>query len=94
MNVEVEGANRPVFCDAKRDNGRNGVTKNRTYIHLAIGRRADEEDKPPLNAGSKPLNFGCGKGAATAGPQNESGVDSDTPRPAASRFSNELAISG
>ena len=81
MKSEFKSMNRPVSCDAKRDIRRNGVTKTRTYIHLAIGRRADEEDKPPLNAGSKPLNFGCGKGAVTAGPQNESGVDSDTPPP-------------
>ena len=55
MNVEVERANRPVFCDAKHDIGRNGVTKTRTYIHLAIGRRFIGETQGP---NSKPLICG------------------------------------
>ncbi len=39
MDSKGERPNRPVFCDAKSDIKRNGVTEIRTYLHLAIGIR-------------------------------------------------------
>lgn len=37
INAKVETGGRPVFCDARADFRKDGVTETRTYLHLAIG---------------------------------------------------------
>ena len=61
------GPDCPEFCDAFSRMMEIGVTKNRTYIHLAIGSQF-ERDSNGIDGISNSLNCGCAFSGSGIGP--------------------------